>query len=344
MDRTEIAHVRRRPSQPPEGDLDSPLRRLEAAVLAVAGRHLIDRAGPSCTTWWAANALILMACHFAGGAPSPPGSAGAADLPVVEIRETKSALRLRESSYGQQNRTRPGLMLLYGRSVVSHTHPGWVQYRKRAAHRRIPVIELTQATLLPESAGSSTEPPRPAHRPAPGSLGHLPGAALRVHEGQPSAAPEGSRRAANHVPAARRTGPSSWTRVETPAGETDVEASVALPEPPCSSSTPLSSASRARSQRTTTRRPPGRDDVVRGRCPCGRPRPRRRPGRGRGCARRAEIRLTRRSTRSLEVFCESENITRSSLTPWRRRSGERPLARKAAREANRPDAPFIRVR
>jgi deazaflavin-dependent oxidoreductase (nitroreductase family) len=25
-------------------------------------------------------------------------------------------------------------------------YPGWVQYRKRAAHRRIPVIELTQAT------------------------------------------------------------------------------------------------------------------------------------------------------------------------------------------------------
>jgi deazaflavin-dependent oxidoreductase (nitroreductase family) len=28
-------------------------------------------------------------------------------------------------------------------------YPGWVQYRKRAAHRQIPVIELTQATLVP---------------------------------------------------------------------------------------------------------------------------------------------------------------------------------------------------
>jgi deazaflavin-dependent oxidoreductase (nitroreductase family) len=27
-------------------------------------------------------------------------------------------------------------------------YPGWVQYRKRAAHRQIPVIELTQVTLV----------------------------------------------------------------------------------------------------------------------------------------------------------------------------------------------------
>jgi hypothetical protein len=27
-------------------------------------------------------------------------------------------------------------------------YSGWVQYRKRAAHRQIPVIELTQVTLV----------------------------------------------------------------------------------------------------------------------------------------------------------------------------------------------------
>jgi deazaflavin-dependent oxidoreductase (nitroreductase family) len=93
--------------------------------------------------------------------------------PVLVIPAEDGKLVVIASNYGQRNnpswyhnlRAHPRATILFDsvrRDVTAREldgeerarwyergieiYPGWVQYRKRAAHRRIPVIELTQAT------------------------------------------------------------------------------------------------------------------------------------------------------------------------------------------------------
>jgi len=93
--------------------------------------------------------------------------------PVVAIPAEDGRLVVIASNYGQHNnpswyhnlRANPRVTVLFGDARRDMTareldgeeraqwyergieiYPGWVQYRKRAAHRRIPVIELTEAT------------------------------------------------------------------------------------------------------------------------------------------------------------------------------------------------------
>ena len=138
--------------------------------------HLIDRAvfritrGRATFTSWLAD--LPVAWLTTTGAKSGVQRT----CPVVAIPGEDGKLVVIASNYGQYNnpswyhnlRANPRATVLfdgvrrdmnareldgeeraqwYERGI--EIYPGWVQYRKRAAHRRIPVIELSQATPLP---------------------------------------------------------------------------------------------------------------------------------------------------------------------------------------------------
>lgn len=135
--------------------------------------HLIDRAvfritrGRATFTSWLAD--LPVAWLTTTGAKSGVQRT----CPVVAIPGEDGKLVVIASNYGQRNnpswyhnlRANPRATVIfdgvrrdmnareldgeerarwYERGI--EIYPGWVQYRKRAAHRRIPVIELTQAT------------------------------------------------------------------------------------------------------------------------------------------------------------------------------------------------------
>jgi deazaflavin-dependent oxidoreductase (nitroreductase family) len=135
--------------------------------------HLIDRAvfritrGRVTFTSWLAD--LPVAWLTTTGAKSGVRRT----CPVVAIPGEDGKLVVIASNYGQRNnpswyhnlRANPRATVLldgvrrdmtareldgeerarwYERGI--EIYPGWVQYRKRAAHRRIPVVELTQAT------------------------------------------------------------------------------------------------------------------------------------------------------------------------------------------------------
>ena len=135
--------------------------------------HLIDRAvfritrGRATFTSWLAD--LPVAWLTTTGAKSGVQRTS----PVLAIPGEDGKLVVIASNYGQRNnpswyhnlRANPRATILfdgvrrdmsarelddeeraqwYERGI--EIYPGWVQYRKRAAHRRIPVIELTQAT------------------------------------------------------------------------------------------------------------------------------------------------------------------------------------------------------
>jgi deazaflavin-dependent oxidoreductase (nitroreductase family) len=135
--------------------------------------HLIDRAvfritrGRATFTSWLAD--LPVAWLTTTGAKS----GAQRTCPVVAIPAEDGRLVVIASNYGQHNnpswyhnlRANPRATVLFGdvrRDVTAREldgeeraqwyergieiYPGWVQYRKRAAHRRIPVIELTEAT------------------------------------------------------------------------------------------------------------------------------------------------------------------------------------------------------
>jgi deazaflavin-dependent oxidoreductase (nitroreductase family) len=135
--------------------------------------HLIDRAvfritrGRATFTSWLAD--LPVAWLTTTGAKSGVQRTS----PVVAIPGEDGKLVVIASNYGQRNnpswyhnlRANPRATVLFDgvrRDMTAREldgderarwyergieiYPGWVQYRKRAAHRRIPVIELTQAT------------------------------------------------------------------------------------------------------------------------------------------------------------------------------------------------------
>jgi deazaflavin-dependent oxidoreductase (nitroreductase family) len=135
--------------------------------------HLIDRAvfritrGRATFTSWLAD--LPVAWLTTTGAKS----GAQRTCPVVAIPAEDGRLVVIASNYGQHNnpswyhnlRANPRATILFGdvrRDMTAREldgeeraqwyergieiYPGWVQYRKRAAHRRIPVIELTEAT------------------------------------------------------------------------------------------------------------------------------------------------------------------------------------------------------
>jgi len=135
--------------------------------------HLIDRAvfritrGRATFTSWLAD--LPVAWLTTTGAKSGVQRTS----PVLAIPGDDGKLVVIASNYGQRNnpswyhnlRANPRATILfdgvrhdmYARELDDEErarwyergieiYPGWVQYRKRAAHRRIPVIELTQAT------------------------------------------------------------------------------------------------------------------------------------------------------------------------------------------------------
>jgi deazaflavin-dependent oxidoreductase (nitroreductase family) len=135
--------------------------------------HLIDRAvfritrGRATFTSWLAD--LPVAWLTTTGAKSGVQRTS----PVVAIPGEDGKLVVIASNYGQRNnpswyhnlRANPRATIIFDgvrRDMTAREldgeernrwyergieiYPGWVQYRKRAAHRRIPVIELTQAT------------------------------------------------------------------------------------------------------------------------------------------------------------------------------------------------------
>jgi len=135
--------------------------------------HLIDRAvfritrGRATFTSWLAD--LPVAWLTTTGAKSGVQRTS----PVLAIPGEDGKLVVIASNYGQRNnpswyhnlRANPRATILFDgvrRDMTAREldgeernrwyergieiYPGWVQYRKRAAHRRIPVIELTQAT------------------------------------------------------------------------------------------------------------------------------------------------------------------------------------------------------
>jgi deazaflavin-dependent oxidoreductase (nitroreductase family) len=135
--------------------------------------HLIDRAvfritrGRATFTSWLAD--LPVAWLTTTGAKSGVQRTS----PVVAIPGEDGKLVVIASNYGQRNNpswyhnllANPRATILFDgvrRDMTAREldgeernrwyergieiYPGWVQYRKRAAHRRIPVIELTQAT------------------------------------------------------------------------------------------------------------------------------------------------------------------------------------------------------
>jgi deazaflavin-dependent oxidoreductase (nitroreductase family) len=135
--------------------------------------HLIDRAvfritrGRATFTSWLAD--LPVAWLTTTGAKSGAQRTS----PVLAIPGEDGKLVVIASNYGQRNnpswyhnlRANPRATILFDgvrRDMTAREldgeerahwykrgieiYPGWVQYRKRAAHRRIPVIELTQAT------------------------------------------------------------------------------------------------------------------------------------------------------------------------------------------------------
>jgi deazaflavin-dependent oxidoreductase (nitroreductase family) len=135
--------------------------------------HLIDRAvfritrGRATFTSWLAD--LPVAWLTTTGAKSGVQRTS----PVVAIPGEDGRLVVIASNYGQRNnpswyhnlRANPRATILFDgvrRDMTAREldgeernrwyergieiYPGWVQYRERAAHRRIPVIELTQAT------------------------------------------------------------------------------------------------------------------------------------------------------------------------------------------------------
>jgi deazaflavin-dependent oxidoreductase (nitroreductase family) len=137
--------------------------------------HLIDRAvfritrGRATFTSWLAD--LPVAWLTTTGAKSGVQRT----CPVVAIPGEDGKLVVIASNYGQYNnpswyhnlRANPRATVLFDgvrRDMAARVldgderaqwyergieiYPGWVQYRKRAAHRQIPVIELTQVTLV----------------------------------------------------------------------------------------------------------------------------------------------------------------------------------------------------
>jgi deazaflavin-dependent oxidoreductase (nitroreductase family) len=135
--------------------------------------HLIDRAafritrGRATFTSWLAD--LPVAWLTTTGAKSGVQRTS----PVLAIPGEDGKLVVIASNYGQRNnpswchnlRANPRATILFDgvrRDMIAREldgeerarwyergieiYPGWVQYRKRAAHRLIPVIELTQAT------------------------------------------------------------------------------------------------------------------------------------------------------------------------------------------------------
>jgi deazaflavin-dependent oxidoreductase (nitroreductase family) len=135
--------------------------------------HLIDRAvfritrGRATFTSWLAD--LPVAWLTTTGAKSGVQRTS----PVLAIPGEDGTLVVIASNYGQYNnpswyhnlRANPRVTILFdgvSRDMTAREldgeeraqwyergieiYPGWVQYRKRAAHRRIPVIELTEAT------------------------------------------------------------------------------------------------------------------------------------------------------------------------------------------------------
>jgi deazaflavin-dependent oxidoreductase (nitroreductase family) len=135
--------------------------------------HLIDRAvfritrGRVTFTSWLAD--LPVAWLTTTGAKSGVQRT----CPVLAIPAEGGRLVVIASNYGQRNnpswyhnlRANPRATILFAdvrRDMTAREldgeeragwyergieiYPGWVQYRKRAAHRRIPVIELTEAT------------------------------------------------------------------------------------------------------------------------------------------------------------------------------------------------------
>ena len=135
--------------------------------------HLIDRAvfritrGRATFTSWLAD--LPVAWLTTTGAKS----GAQRTCPVLAIPGEGGTLVVIASNYGQYNnpswyhnlRANPRATILFdgvSRDMTAREldgeeraqwyergieiYPGWVQYRKRAAHRRIPVIELTEAT------------------------------------------------------------------------------------------------------------------------------------------------------------------------------------------------------
>ena len=138
--------------------------------------HLIDRAvfritrGRATFTSWLAD--LPVAWLTTTGAKSGVRRT----CPVLAIPAEDEKLVVIASNYGQYNnpawyhnlRANPRATILFDGLTRDMTareldgeeraqwyergieiYPGWVQYRKRAAHRRIPVIELSQATPQP---------------------------------------------------------------------------------------------------------------------------------------------------------------------------------------------------
>ncbi len=135
--------------------------------------HLLDRAvfritrGRATFTSWLAD--LPVAWLTTTGAKS----GAQRTCPVLAIPAEDGGFVVIASNYGQRNnpswyhnlRANPRATVLFAdvrRDMTAREldgeeraewyergieiYPGWVQYRKRAAHRRIPVIELTEAT------------------------------------------------------------------------------------------------------------------------------------------------------------------------------------------------------
>ena len=135
--------------------------------------HLIDRAvfritrGRATFTSWLADLPVAWLTTTGAKSGVPRTS------PVLAIPGEDGKLVVIASNYGQRNnpswyhnlRANPRATILFDgvrRDMTAREldgeernrwyergieiYPGWVQYRKRAAHRRIPVIELTQTT------------------------------------------------------------------------------------------------------------------------------------------------------------------------------------------------------